>query len=117
MFTFKSHKKALVVYSTHGSGVYDYIVHEWPLVISINLAATCISDISLVHTISNNGRIEFIPASWFVQACKNPYVLYIHDFDKANKMVKKFVANIINTRTLHGHVLHPDTQIVIQINK
>lgn len=58
----------------------------------------------------------FMPCEWFLQACKEPMVLFLDERNRALDAVKQSIFEICDSRQFYGHKLHPQTRVVIAEN-
>jgi hypothetical protein len=71
--------------------------------------------IGLPELVDNTTR--FAPNNRFIMACKEPHLLFLDEGNRASQEVLKCVFQIVLDRELEGHVLHPETRIVMAINE
>jgi hypothetical protein len=65
--------------------------------------------------ISEKGT-TFLPCEWFLDACRQPMVLFLDERNRALDAVKQSIFEICDSRQFYGHKLHPETRVVIAEN-
>jgi len=66
-------------------------------------------------SVSEKGT-TFMPCEWFLDACRNPMVLFLDERNRALDAVKQSIFEICDSRQFYGHKLHPQTRVVIAEN-
>jgi hypothetical protein len=59
----------------------------------------------------------FAPVNWYIQACKEPVVLFFDELNRATLEVQQCAFQIVLDRELNGHKLHPETRVYAAINE
>ena len=63
-----------------------------------------------------NGVTRFAPPDWFMQACREPRILFLDEINRATPEVMQAAFQIVLDRELNGHRLHPETRVYSAIN-
>ena len=63
-----------------------------------------------------NGVTRFAPPDWYMQACKEPKILFLDELNRATPEVMQAAFQIVLDRELNGHRLHPETRVYSAIN-
>ncbi len=64
-----------------------------------------------------DGVTRFAPVNWYIQACKEPVVLFFDELNRATLEVQQCAFQIVLDRELNGHKLHPKTRVYAAINE
>lgn len=64
-----------------------------------------------------DGVTRFAPVNWYIQACKEPVVLFFDELNRATLEVQQCAFQIVLDRELNGHKLHPETRVYAAINE
>lgn len=66
---------------------------------------------------STDGNVtRFNPPDWYMQACKEPCILFLDEQNRATPEVMQASFQIVLDRELNGWKLHPDTRVYSAIN-
>jgi len=63
-----------------------------------------------------NGVTRFAPPDWFMQACKEPRILFLDELNRATPEVIQAAFQVVLDRELNGHKLHPESRVYSAIN-
>lgn len=63
-----------------------------------------------------NGVTRFAPPDWFMQACREPKILFLDELNRATPEVMQCGFQIVLDHELNGHRLHPETRVYAAIN-
>jgi hypothetical protein len=66
--------------------------------------------------LTKEGRTEFMPPSWFVQAMNEPVVLLLDEINRATPELMQCAFQLIYDRAVQGRKIHPGTRIVACVN-
>jgi len=71
--------------------------------------------VATTETISSNEEFQnvtaFCPPDWLYQACREPVVLFMDEIGRASEMIRQGLFQLMDSRSLFGWTLHPDTVI------
>ena len=62
------------------------------------------------------GVTRFAPCDWYMDACKNPRIIFFDELNRATLEVQQCAFQIVLDRELNGHKLHEETRIYCAIN-
>lgn len=103
---------------------WTYVDHEGPglPVLDWRLSVFSEGDIiglpDLIDDPNSEGReTTFAPNNRFMMACRDPYVLFLDEGNRATPEVLQCAFQIVLDRELNGHKLHPETRIIMAINE
>lgn len=66
---------------------------------------------------STDGNVtRFNPPDWYMQACKEPCVLFLDELNRATPEVMQAAFQIVLDRELNGHHLHAQTRVYAAVN-
>jgi hypothetical protein len=112
-------KKPVLIRGRHGIGksevVYQYAANINLPVIERRASQMTEGDLLGLPTIKD-GRTTWNPPDWFMDACKNPVVLFMDEIDRATMEVRQGFFQLTDSRALNGFTLHPDTLIFAAVN-
>jgi hypothetical protein len=63
-----------------------------------------------------NGVTRFAPPDWYMQACREPRILFLDELNRATPEVMQAAFQIVLDRELNGHRLHPETRVYSAVN-
>jgi len=63
------------------------------------------------------GETTFAPNNRFMKACREPYLLFLDEGNRATIEVLQCAFQIVLDRELNGQKLHPETRIIMAINE
>lgn len=64
-----------------------------------------------------DGTTRFAPVNWFIEACREPRVLFFDELNRATLEVQQCAFQIVLDRELNGHKLHPETRVYAAVNE
>lgn len=62
------------------------------------------------------GVTKFLPPDWYMEACKEPRLLFFDELNRATPEVMQCAFQVVLDRVLNGHKLHPETRVMTAIN-
>lgn len=63
-----------------------------------------------------DGVTKFLPPDWYMDACRNPRLLFLDELNRATPEVMQAAFQIVLDRQLNGHKLHPESRVFAAIN-
>lgn len=63
-----------------------------------------------------DGVTKFLPPDWYMEACREPRVLFLDELNRATPEVMQAAFQIVLDRQLNGHRLHPESRVYAAIN-
>lgn len=111
--------KSVIGKGDHGIGksqvVYQLAEHFNLKVVERRLSQLSEGDI-IGLPVLDGGVTKFLPADWYMEACREPRLLFLDEFNRATPEVMQAGFQIVLDRTLNGHKLHPETRVYAMVN-
>lgn len=63
-----------------------------------------------------DGVTKFLPPDWYMEACREPRLLFLDELNRATPEVMQAAFQIVLDRQLNGHKLHKDSRVFAAIN-
>jgi len=88
--------------------------HEFPL---IDRRVSQMTEGDVLGLPSTDGEVtRFNPPVWYKQACLEPCLLHLDEFNRGTKEVMQAFFQVALDRELNGWKLHPETRVFVSIN-